>query len=292
MLAPGSDIAPSAGWTRSSSRTGRCWSSVPGTSTAWLARRCSAAVSIETDERWFRTVGEQLRREQLANVDLRFVQEPQGDDDGYRAALTDYVDHEFDFALVYWNRRDLAVAAALAFTRPGGYVFLDNTDLPRDNDPVAKRMLLGAAGDDPEITVFNDVCPGLVMVNEATLVRLPELLVGGSPELDGRRRREPGVVDLERRVFEIEALAEDGLDLAADRVAVRARVDEHVRGESRKAGRDRPDMEVVHLNDARHGEDRAPNVLGGHAARCRLQEDAHGLSEQPPRAGEYEHGDE
>ena len=100
------------------------------------------------------------------------------------------------------------------------------------------------------------------------------------------------MVDLERRVLELEPLAKHGLDPAADSVAVGARVDEHVRRERRKAGRDRPHVEVVHLDDARHGEDRAADVLGGHAARRRLQEDAHGLAEQPPGAGEHEHADE
>ena len=43
------------------------------------------------------------------------------------------------------------------------------------------------------------------------------------------RRREACVVDLERRVLELEPLAEDGLDPTANGVAVGARVDEHVR---------------------------------------------------------------
>ena len=87
------------------------------------------------------------------------------------------------------------------------------------------------------------------------------------------------MVDLERRVLELESFPEDALDPAADGMAVGARIDQHVRGESRKAGRDRPDMEVVHLDDARHAEDRVAHVLGSHASRRRLQEDAHGLAQ-------------
>src|SRR6476661_8508549 len=57
------------------------------------------------------------------------------------------------------------------------------------------------------------------------------------------------VLDLQRRVIEREAFVEHRFELAPDRVAVLAPADEHVGGESRKAARDLPDVEIV---DARH----------------------------------------
>jgi hypothetical protein len=50
-------------------------------------------------------------------------------------------------------------------------------------------------------------------------------------------------------VRQLEALDEQALQRAADGVAVGGRLDEDVRGERGKAGRDRPDMQIVHLDD-------------------------------------------
>jgi cellobiose-specific phosphotransferase system component IIB len=143
-----------------------------GMSTAWLARRCRAVVTIESNERWVQTVGEHLRKEQLTNVDLRVVAVPQDDAGSYGEALSDCADHGFDFALIDGNRRDLSMEAALTLVKAGGYVFLDNTDMPREDHAIAERMLLDAAADDSSVEVFNDVCPGLVMVNQALLVHV------------------------------------------------------------------------------------------------------------------------
>ena len=141
-------------------------------STIWLARRCAAVVSIERDEGWFRTVSEHLRKERLTNVDLRLVDVPVGDGASYSDALSDLAGHRFELALIDGNRRDSAMEVAIALVEPGGYIFLDNTDMPREDYEIAERMLLDAAGEGAEIRVFNDVCPGLVMVNEAKLVRV------------------------------------------------------------------------------------------------------------------------
>ena len=59
------------------------------------------------------------------------------------------------------------------------------------------------------------------------------------------------VVDLERRVLDLEAVVEHALDLATAFVAVAVGGDEHVGAQRREARRDLPDMEVVHLDDAR-----------------------------------------
>ena len=58
------------------------------------------------------------------------------------------------------------------------------------------------------------------------------------------------VVDLQRRVLDPEALADEAVELAAAGVAVVARRDEHVGGERREARRDLPDVQVVDLDDA------------------------------------------
>ena len=86
-----------------------------------------------------------------------------------------------------------------------------------------------------------------VTARQRACLRLPE--PRRSDHLD-----EPGVagvVDLERRVLDPELVVEQPLELAAPAVAVLAGPDEDVRRERREARRDRPDVEVVHLDDAR-----------------------------------------
>ena len=58
-----------------------------------------------------------------------------------------------------------------------------------------------------------------------------------------------GVVDLERRVLDSELVVEQSLELAAATVAVLAGSNQNVRRQGGKAGRDRPHVEVVHLDD-------------------------------------------
>ena len=57
------------------------------------------------------------------------------------------------------------------------------------------------------------------------------------------------MVDLQRGVVEAEALVQHRLELAPGGVAVGVAVDEHVRGERREAGGDRPHVQVVDLVD-------------------------------------------
>ena len=58
------------------------------------------------------------------------------------------------------------------------------------------------------------------------------------------------MVDLQRRVLDPELLPEHPLELAAPLVAVLPLANEHVRRERRKARGDRPDVEIVDLDDS------------------------------------------
>src|SRR5438876_169555 len=59
------------------------------------------------------------------------------------------------------------------------------------------------------------------------------------------------MVDLQRRVIDLEAFREQTFELAPDRVAVVAGTDKDVRRERWEAGRDRPHVQVVHVGHAR-----------------------------------------
>ena len=64
------------------------------------------------------------------------------------------------------------------------------------------------------------------------------------------------------------------------RVAVAVGRDQHVRGQRGEARRDLPDVQVVHLDHAWLGDERAADLLGVETARRRLEEDPAGVAQQ------------
>ena len=88
----------------------------------------------------------------------------------------------------------------------------------------------------------------------------------------------------------LEALAEQGLDAAANGMAVGAGVDEHMRRERREAARHRPDVEIVRLDHLRHRDDRAADVGGVDLLRRHLQEDPGRVAQQAVARPEHERG--
>src|SRR5579871_3375 len=90
------------------------------------------------------------------------------------------------------------------------------------------------------------------------------------------------VVDLQRRVVEVEPSVEHLLDPAARGVAVGARPDEHVRRERGEAARHRPDVEVVHLDDLVVRRDRVGDRLRIDLLGRALEEDAAGVAQEAP----------
>jgi predicted O-methyltransferase YrrM len=142
-----------------------------GMSTIWLARRCAFVLSLETHDRWFADVRAHLELAGLENVDCRLCSTTDNGTPDYGRAVSDQRGSEFDLALVDGARRDLAIEIALGLVKAGGYVFLDNTDLPNDDCRIAAARLGAAAA---RVWVFNDLSPSIVMVNEGTLGQLPE----------------------------------------------------------------------------------------------------------------------
>jgi predicted O-methyltransferase YrrM len=144
-----------------------------GMSTIWFARRCRFVLSCETDEGWYAAVRELVDQSSLGNVENRFCS-TRGDHTDYDTAVSEHRGVQFDLVLVDGARRDLAMGVGLQLVKAGGYVFLDNTDLPNADCRIAAEMLDEAAGPDAPRWVFNDFSPGVVMVNEGTLVRIGE----------------------------------------------------------------------------------------------------------------------
>ena len=137
-----------------------------GMSTIWLARRCELLVSIETNNSWYRDVTSMLKERSLNNIDYKLCDESVAD------ALEDYDDSFFDLVLVDGYNRDRAMMTAISKVKLGGYIYLDNSDVPYLEHRTAKAMLINAAGGQSYIKVFNDLYPTQISVNEGILASI------------------------------------------------------------------------------------------------------------------------
>jgi predicted O-methyltransferase YrrM len=138
-----------------------------GFSTLWFARRCGQLVSIEDDAAWHQIVAAKLIDAGLSHVDYRHRSETDYCD------LADIPEKSQNLVIVDGSRRNDCARLALGKARPGGYVFLDNSDSPFETHQEARSLLLDAA--DPRCRWIDlDFCPCLVQVQESVLVRLPD----------------------------------------------------------------------------------------------------------------------
>jgi predicted O-methyltransferase YrrM len=137
-----------------------------GMSTVWFASRAHYVLSIESDTRWYQQVAEMLHVRGLANVQLEYRQS--SNVAGY-ASLPGIADSSFDLALIDGIYRDRCVPPCLQKVRPGGYIYLDNTDQP-DHCQAAEAALL--ATNLEWHRYFTDFSPGLVIVTQGLLAKL------------------------------------------------------------------------------------------------------------------------
>lgn len=142
-----------------------------GYSTLWFARRCGEVLSIEDDPHWYATVQALLKREGAGHVrhELR-------SGDGY-SRLDDVPDSYFDFVLVDGTDRAGCVATALRKVKPGGWIYLDNSDkdmtLPHGDSRRADALLFAEAKRrGGESRYFTDFSPTNFFAEQGLLVQV------------------------------------------------------------------------------------------------------------------------
>lgn len=138
-----------------------------GMSTLWFARRAGRVVSIETDGVWFSKIREKLESARHGHVTYLLSEVDQV------PHVESVEDSSFDLVLVDGLTRDQVMKAAIRKVKPGGYVYLDNSDVPYPEFQGARQILIEAAGDEADVQFFRDFCPGQVSVTEGMLVRMP-----------------------------------------------------------------------------------------------------------------------
>jgi predicted O-methyltransferase YrrM len=126
--------------------TGVEWGS--GRSTAWLAKRLSRLVSVESQPEWHGRVAIALARGPNAHVEQRLESlEPRADPtrSPYVCVALEIADGSLGFALVDGEYRDYCALAVLPKLAPGALLVLDNANwyLDRPTHSPASRTGLG-----------------------------------------------------------------------------------------------------------------------------------------------------
>jgi hypothetical protein len=141
-----------------------------GMSSLFFARRCARLVSIESNAAWYDAMNKRFASERLTNIDYRL--RDSGED---YVSLEDLPDRSFDLVVNDGIARDQVSKVALRKVKLGGYIFLDNSDVPYPEFQQARQVLLEVARSGG-VWFFNDFHPFQVQVNESLLVQITQKL--------------------------------------------------------------------------------------------------------------------
>lgn len=144
-----------------------------GMSTIWYARHAGQVCSVEDYKPWFDKVEKLIASRNLKNIDYRFANSK----DSYgRFKIGD--NEGFDLVMVDGSHRSICVANAAKLLRPGGILYLDNSD--KDSGPgggdmrAAETLALNFARErNAQIEYFTDFAPTQLFVQQGLLIRLP-----------------------------------------------------------------------------------------------------------------------
>jgi hypothetical protein len=143
-----------------------------GMSTIWYARHAGEVCSVEDYKPWFDKVREQLNRNHIDNVKYEFA-----------ATSSDYSEFMsddpagFDLIMIDGSIRNACIARASKLLKPGGILYLDNSDkdsTPRGGDMrLAEEFALRFANDrNAAVTYFTDFAPTQLFVQQGLMVKL------------------------------------------------------------------------------------------------------------------------
>lgn len=153
-------------------KSGRVLEFGSGMSTVWYAERAAEVVSVEDYRPWFGQVQAIIAARGAGNVRYRFAETAED----YAAVPEGERGEGFELVMIDGSARERCAETALAVIRPGGMIYLDNSDKaagPATGDvPAARRLLLDfAARDGAEVTLFTDFAPTQLFVQEGLLIR-------------------------------------------------------------------------------------------------------------------------
>jgi precorrin-6B methylase 2 len=144
-----------------------------GMSTAWYAKHARAVYSVEDDTAWFNISKSIFHSMGISNVHYHLATNEedyirQGQDSGLK----------FDLIMVDGSYRSACVRESLPFLKPGGIIYLDNTDKDTEAEPahadmaIAKKLLIDfAASNNATIEYYSDFAPTQLFAQQGMLVR-------------------------------------------------------------------------------------------------------------------------
>jgi predicted O-methyltransferase YrrM len=141
-----------------------------GRSTVWLARKSQAVMSIEDCKAWYEKVTTILSKFKLDNVDYRFLA---GNDYTHAA---DTADKMFDLIVIDGSYRSQCLENAHRYLKPGGYLYLDNSDTEmaaadgemRRAEQMMKRL---AQEWSSPLKFYTGFCPGNLHAHQGALLQ-------------------------------------------------------------------------------------------------------------------------
>ena len=142
-----------------------------GMSTAWFAARVDEIVSIEDHEIWLETVRRNFASRGIKNAMLRFAATKAE----YLTLSADEIKQGFDFILIDGRFRDECVDTAIAHLKPGGCIYLDNSDQIYEDEPngscarARQKLLDWVTANDGKVMDFTDFAPTLFFVTRGEL---------------------------------------------------------------------------------------------------------------------------
>jgi predicted O-methyltransferase YrrM len=145
-----------------------------GMSTVWYALRAQEVCSVEDYLPWYKKVDDMLITQGLNNVTYKFAETAS---DYYAFMANDR--SAFNLIMIDGSHRSKCVENALTLLRPGGILYLDNSD--KDSSPgggdmrcAEQRALEFAKYRDAQVSYFTDFAPTQFFVQQGMMIRLPK----------------------------------------------------------------------------------------------------------------------
>jgi len=137
-----------------------------GMSTLWLARYCCIVDSIEADETWVSLLQKEIARRKISNAHVHFR---------WRANemcdFSNWADASLDLAFVDGGPRPECFTAALPKVKPGGFIYVDNTDIAKTAQHSRELVTAYATAEKCPLWIFRGFVPCNFFVNEGMLLR-------------------------------------------------------------------------------------------------------------------------
>lgn len=146
-----------------------------GMSTVWYAEHSREVVSIEDYRPWYAQVQGIIAKRKAGNIRYRFA----ADVEQYTTLSEAERGDGFDLIMVDGSARELCVRRTLDLLRPGGMMYLDNSDKHGGSTfsgdiPEARRTMLEfASAHGASTRLFTDFAPTQLFVQQGLMLTLP-----------------------------------------------------------------------------------------------------------------------